>query len=87
MKTTVCKITFHDEMLRNDKMTIAANFGDFNFSENSVTVSRTGFNKELLDIAQCINDINGGFSHNRTWIEIPSYKLDAVIIEHDADLV
>ena len=73
-------IVFADDNLKNKQTKIAANFGAVVFGSVSVTIERTGYDKEFLDFTLYCDDIRGGFNNGKTFINIPDTKIVGIAI-------
>ncbi len=73
-------IVFADDNLKNKQTKIAANFGAVVFNSVSVTIERTGYDKEFLDFVLYCDDILGGFNNGKTFISIPDTKIISIAI-------
>lgn len=73
-------IVFADENLKNKQTRIAANFGSVVFGSVSVTIERTGYDKDFLDFVMYCDDLRGGFSNGKTFINIPDTKIISIAI-------
>lgn len=73
-------IVFADENLKNKQTRITANFGAVVFGSVSVTIERTGYDKEFLDFVLYCDDICGGFNNGKTFINIPDTKIVSIAI-------
>lgn len=73
-------IVFADENLKNKQTRITANFGAVVFNSVSVTIERTGYDKEFLDFVLYCDDLRGGFNNGKTFINIPDNKIVSIAI-------
>lgn len=73
-------IVFADDNLKNKQTRIAAKFGSVVFESVSVTIERTGYDKEFLDYTLYCDDIRGGFNNGKTFINIPDTKIISIAI-------
>lgn len=73
-------IVFVDDNLKNKQTRIAANFGSVVFGSVSVTIERTGYDKDFLDFVMYCDDLRGGFSNGKTFINIPDTKIISIAI-------
>lgn len=73
-------IVFKDDNLKNKQAKIVANFGSVVFESVSVTIERTGYDKEFLDFVMYCDDLRGGFSNGKTFINIPDTKIISISI-------
>lgn len=73
-------IVFADENLKNKQTRITANFGAVVFNSVSVTIERTGYDKDFLDFVLYCDDLRGGFNNGKTFINIPDTKIISIAI-------
>lgn len=73
-------IVFVDDNLKNEQAKIIANFGSVVFDSVSVTIERTGYNKEFLDFVMYCDGLRGGFNNGKTFINIPDNKIVSISI-------
>ena len=73
-------IVFADENLKNKQTRITVNFGSVIFESVSVTIERKGYDKEFLDFVLYCDDLRGGFSNGKTFINIPDTKIVSIAI-------
>lgn len=73
-------IVFVDDNLKNEQAKIVANFGAVVFNSVSVTIECTGYNKEFLNFVLYCDDLRGGFSNGKTFINIPDTKIVSISI-------
>lgn len=73
-------IVFVDDNLKNKQAKIVANFGSVVFESVSVTIERTGYDKEFLNFVLYCDDILGGFTNCKTFINIPDTKIISISI-------
>lgn len=78
--TKEISIVFVDDNLKNKQAKIVANFGSVVFESVSVTIERTGFDKEFLNFVLYCDDLLGGFSNGKTFISIPDTKIVSIVI-------
>lgn len=78
--TKEISIVFVDDNLKNKQAKIVANFGSVVFESVSVTIERTGFDKEILNFVLYCDDLLGGFSNGKTFISIPDTKIVSIVI-------
>ncbi len=78
--TKEISFVFVDDNLKNGQAKIVATFGAVVFNSVSVTIERTGYDKELLDFVLYCNDLRGGFSNGKTFIDIPANKIVSISI-------
>ena len=73
-------IVFVDDNLKNKQTRIAAKFGSVVFGSVSVTIEREVYDKEFLDFVLYCDDLRGGFSNGKTFINIPDTKIVSISI-------
>lgn len=73
-------IVFADDNLRDKQTRITANFGSVIFENVSVTINRTGYDKDFLNFVLYCDDLRGGFSNGKTFINIPDAKIISIAI-------
>lgn len=73
-------IVFADDNLKNKQAKIVANFGLVVFESVSVTIERTGYDKEILNFVLYCDNLLGGFSNGKTFISIPDTKIVSISI-------
>lgn len=78
--TKEISIVFVDDNLKNKQAKIVANFGAVVFNSVSVTIERTGFDKEFLNFVLYCDDLLGGFRNGKTFISIPDTKIVSIVI-------
>lgn len=78
--TKEISIVFVDDNLKNKQAKIVANFGSVVFESVSVTIERTGFDKDFLNFVLYCDDLLGGFSNGKTFISIPDTKIVSIVI-------
>lgn len=73
-------IVFADDNLKNKQKKIVANFGAVVFESVSVIIEREGYDKEFLDCVLYCDDLRGGFTNGKTFINIPDSKIISIAI-------
>lgn len=73
-------IVFADDNLKNKQTRITANFGSVIFENVSVTINRTGYDKDFLNFVLYCDDLRGGFNNGKTFINIPDAKIISIAI-------
>lgn len=73
-------IVFSDDHLKNERTSITVNFCSVVFGSVSVTIERTGYDKEFLDFVLYCQDLRGGFNNGKTFINIPDNKIISISI-------
>nr|DAI03557.1 MAG TPA: hypothetical protein [Caudoviricetes sp.] len=73
-------IFFADDNLLNKQAKIVAKFGAVAFHSVSVTIERTGYDKEFLDYTLYCDDIRGGYNNGKTFVNIPDTKIISIAI-------
>lgn len=73
-------IVFADDNLKNKQTRITAQFGSVVFEFISVRIEREGYDKEFLDFVLYCDDLFGGFSNGKTFINIPDNKIIGIAI-------
>lgn len=73
-------IVFADDYLRNKDARITAAFGSVVFNAVSVQIERTGYDKDFLNFVLYCDDILGGFTNGKTFINIPDTKIISISI-------
>lgn len=73
-------IVFVDDNLKNKQAKIVASFGAVVFNSINVVIERTGYDKEFLDFVLYCNNLRGGFSNGKTFIDIPDNKIISISI-------
>ena len=78
--TKEISIVFADDNLRNKQTRITAAFGSVVFNAVSVQIERTGYDKDFLNFVLYCDDILGGFTNGKTFINIPDTKIISISI-------
>lgn len=73
-------IVFADDNMKNKQTRITANLGSVIFENVSVTINRTGYDKDFLNFVLYCDDIRGGFNNGKTFINIPDAKIISIAI-------
>lgn len=73
-------IVFADDNLKNKQTRITAPFGSVVFGTVSVTIERTGYDKEFLDFTLYCDDIRGGYNNGKAFVNIPDTKIISIAI-------
>lgn len=73
-------IVFADDNLKSKQARITAPFGSVVFMTVSVTIERTGYDKDFLDFVLYCDDLRGGFNNGKTFINIPDTKIISIAI-------
>lgn len=73
-------IVFADDNLKNKQTRIAANYSAVFFQSDNVTIEKSGYDKEFLDLVVYCDSIRGGFNRGKTFINIPDTKIISIAI-------